>query len=111
MLLVVGVYLLNLGYGFAGTGTKLKDFRFVTRTLEVSRAGAKPMPTAFKGPESESSPFRFHANLSSGSTCRSETSRSDAGLIWLGNGGGAVGHIFISPRLPSNRRSATGVSY
>ena len=33
LLLVVGVYLLNMGYGFAGTGTKLKEFRFVTRTL------------------------------------------------------------------------------
>lgn len=33
ILLSVSVYVLNLGYGFEGTGTKLKEYRFVTRLL------------------------------------------------------------------------------
>lgn len=33
LLLTVGIYTLNLGYGFAGTGTRLQEYRFVTRAL------------------------------------------------------------------------------
>lgn len=36
-MLILGVYLLNLGYGFAGTGTRLKDFQFVSKALGGER--------------------------------------------------------------------------
>ena len=33
LLLAVGIFILNLGYGFEGTGTRLDDFQFASRTL------------------------------------------------------------------------------
>ena len=32
-ILLVGLYVLNAGYGFSGTGTRLKDYAFVSRAL------------------------------------------------------------------------------
>jgi hypothetical protein len=42
LLLAVAVYAINLGYGFEGTGTRLGDFRFVSRTLRTVPAGDGP---------------------------------------------------------------------
>lgn len=37
VVLILAVYLLNLGYGFAGTGTRLKNFQFVSKALGGER--------------------------------------------------------------------------
>jgi hypothetical protein len=42
LLLAVAVYAINLGYGFEGTGTRLGEFRFVSRTLRTVPAGDGP---------------------------------------------------------------------
>lgn len=47
MLLIVGVYVLNMGYGFSGTGTKLKEYRFITRTLGGELREGQPYANRF----------------------------------------------------------------
>lgn len=37
MVMVLAGYLLNLGYGFAGTGTQLREYKFVSKTLGGDR--------------------------------------------------------------------------
>ncbi len=41
VLLVFALYLLNLGYGFQGSGTRVGDYRFVSRTLAGDHAPAE----------------------------------------------------------------------
>jgi len=43
LMIAVAMYVLNLGYLFEGTGTRLKDFRFVSQTL----AGDRPYGNRF----------------------------------------------------------------
>ena len=49
LLLAVAVYAINLGYGFEGTGTRLGDFRFVSRPLRTVPASDGPSVAAHVG--------------------------------------------------------------
>lgn len=49
VVLILGVYLLNMGYGFAGTGTRLGDFQFVSKALGGERPPREVAGNRFQG--------------------------------------------------------------
>ena len=47
--LLLSCYVLNLGYGFKGTGTRLRDFEFVSKALGGERHGGQVSSNRFRG--------------------------------------------------------------
>ncbi len=47
--LLLSCYVLNFGYGFKGTGTRLKDFEFVSRTLGGEKRPGQVSSNRFRG--------------------------------------------------------------
>ncbi len=97
--LVLAVYVLNLGYAFEGSFTRLGDFQFVSHALSGNPVEEDKQITTgnrFANSWLGYVPCRSPKTTSSASTARSSTSSSDSGPTWAASGSGAAGGTTIS---------------
>ena len=61
-LMILCIYVINFGYGFEGSGTRLGEFKFVSKTLAGADAGSETGGNRFAGSLLESLPVPFPRN-------------------------------------------------
>ena len=86
LLLLIGLYILNLGYAFDGSFTRLGKYEFISQTLTgLEESG--DVGTDFARPYLPTSRSRSPSNTSSVLMCRSTTSRTGADRTTSGENG------------------------